>query len=140
MAILQHSELQAVSLRLLNRLPSSLTTAPRHNVPTLRQLDCPPGDCVAPGTADSRHLQHPFQLLDHDVALHMDLTTSKSSGAQEGSSAKLSQAGMDDSGIDRSGGGCLERVGATQEDEKSQQVDAREELHACEAHTMEACL
>jgi hypothetical protein len=68
-------------LLFLEQATSRLTTALRHDVSTLGQFDCPPSGCVASGAADSRHLQHPFQLPDHDVAVHLDVTASKSSGA-----------------------------------------------------------
>jgi hypothetical protein len=74
---------------------------------------------MAPGTTNSRHLQHHFQLPHHDVALHLDVTTSQPSGAQERASAKVSQAGMDDAGTDRSRDGGLERMGTTKKDEVS---------------------
>ena len=80
---------------------------------------------MAPRTADSRHLQHPFQLPDHDVAVHLDVTTSQPAGAQERTLTEIPQAGLDDTGTDRSRDGCLERLGAKKADEEAQQVHAK---------------
>jgi hypothetical protein len=71
--------------------------------------------------------------------LHLDVTTPQSSGAQEGTSTKIPQAGLDDTGIDRSRDGGLECLVAKKGYEESQQDHAREGLHACEDHTMDAC-
>jgi hypothetical protein len=67
---------------------------------------------VAPRATNSRDLQHPVQLPTHDVAMNLDVTTSKSPRAQERTSTKISQAGLDDTRTDRSRDGGLERVDA----------------------------